>query len=58
MSPWLEMRGVSQFIENFERLRDQKLRHYLDPRKIEIAKAEKMHGPCTMSVSIFIRSGL
>ena len=38
------MRGVSQFIENFERLRDQKLRHYLDPRKIEIAKAEKMHG--------------
>ena len=52
------MRCVSQLFGIFERLRDQKLRHYLDPRKIEIAKAEKMHGLPTMNISILIQSGL
>ena len=40
-----------------ERLGDQKLRCYLGQLKIEIAKAEKMHGLRTMNVSIFIQSG-
>ena len=31
----------------------QKLQWYLGPRKIEIAKAEKMHGPGTMNDSSF-----
>ena len=50
----LKVRRVSQFFGNFERLRDRKLRCYLGQLKIEIAKAEKMHGPGTLNVSFFI----
>ena len=49
--PILKLKGCASFFNG-------KLRHYFDQLKIEIVKAEKMmHVPCTLNVSIFIRSG-